>query len=89
MGIVTRKVNFGNQWTVDTNGKWYAVNSATFTGDATANINYRKDYSGGVEGNQFYLRNCGFFDDFTTLKTNLLRKQGDKPHPQIDFAQLP
>lgn len=88
-GNVTRKVNFGNQWTVDTNGKWYAVNNATFTGDATANINYRKDYSGGVEGKQFYLRNCGFFDDFTLLKSPLMRKPSDKPHPQIDFAQLP
>lgn len=88
MGTVTRKVLFGNQWLKDTRGKWYAINNALFTGDATAKINYRKDYSGGVNGNQFYLRNCGFFDDFTILKSKLTRKQ-DTQSPTIDFEKLP
>jgi len=88
MGTVTRKVLFGNQWLRDTEGKWYAINNALFTGDATAKINYRKDYSGGVNGDQFYLRNCGFFDDFTILKTKLTRKQ-DTQSPVIDFDRLP
>lgn len=89
MGTLTRKVNFGNQWAIDTNGKWYAVNDAQFTADATANINYRKDYSGGVNGNQFYLRNCGFFNDFTPIKTQLKREPTGKSHPDIDFNKLP
>jgi hypothetical protein len=60
-----------------------------FTADATANINYRKDYSGGVEGNRFYLRNCGFFNDFTMLKTNLTKQQSINQPPVINFNKLP
>jgi hypothetical protein len=89
MGDVTRKVFFGNQWIKGTKGQWLPVNSALFTGDATANINYRKDYSGGVEGGLFYLRNCGFFNDFTTLKSNLTRQQVISQPPTIDISQLP
>lgn len=89
MGTVTRKVFFGNQWTMDTAGKWYPITSAIFTADATANINYRKDYSGGVEKNLFYLRNCGFFNDFTTMKTSLSTEPSGKAHPEIDFKKLP
>jgi len=88
MGNVTRKVFFGNQWVRDTKGNWLPVNNAQFTGDATANINYRKDYSGGVENNLFYLRNCGFFNDLTTLKLNLTKQQTVKQWPQIDFEKL-
>ncbi len=89
MGTVTRKVFFGNQWVADSSGNWYALTNVLFTGDATANINYRKDYSGGVDGNRFYLRNCGFFDDFTKLKTPLVRQSTSGNHPAIDFTKLP
>lgn len=89
MGTVTRKVFFGNQWAIDTAGKWYPITNALFTGDATAKINYRKDYSGGVNDGLFYLRNCGFFDDFTLLKTDLNRKQVITNHPEVDFQKLP
>jgi len=88
-GNITRKVFFGNQWIKDASGKWYPVNNAQFTGDATANINYRKDYSGGVNNDLFYLRNCGFFNDFTTLKINLTKQQSIKQPPQINFEKLP
>jgi len=89
MGTAQRRVNFGNGWIVDTSGKWFSLTQALFTGDATANINYRKDYGGGVEGNRFYLRNCGFFDDFAPLKTILTRQQTSSSHPDIDFSKLP
>jgi len=88
-GNITRKVFFGNQWVKDAAGKWLAINNAQFTGDATANINYRKDYSGGVTNDLFYLRNCGFFNDFTTLKIILTKRQTVKQPPQIDFEKLP
>jgi len=87
-GTAQRKVLFGNQWVIDTAGRWYPLIEALFTGDATANMNYRKDYSGGVQGSQFYLRNCGFFDDFTVLRSPLMREQPEQPHPQIDFKKL-
>jgi hypothetical protein len=88
-GDKTRKVLFGNQWIVDIEGKWYPLNNALFTGDNTAKINYRKDYAGGVQENQFYLRNCGFFDDFTALKTPLKTEATAKPHPKVDLSKLP
>jgi hypothetical protein len=89
MGTVQRKVFFGNGWIKDTSGKWYPLTKALFTGDATANINYRKDYDGGVKGDLFYLRNCGLFNDFAPLKTNLIRQQSGKTNPDIDFSKLP
>ena len=82
-GNVQRRVFFGNEWVRDTNGKWYSLNDALFTGDATANINYRKDYDGGVKNNLFYLRNCGFFNDFTPVKTNLTRQSSKQPDLQL------
>jgi hypothetical protein len=88
-GDKTRKVLFGNQWIVDIEGKWYPLNDALFTGDNTAKVNYRKDYAGGVQGDKFYLRNCGFFDDFVPLKTSFTKASSAKPHPQIDFNKLP
>ncbi|MDN3547464.1 DUF3472 domain-containing protein [Mucilaginibacter aquaedulcis] len=89
MGTAQRRVNFGNGWVVDTSGKWFPLTQALFTGDATANINFRKDYGGGVQGNQFYLRNCGFFNDFAPLKTVLTMEQANINHPDIDFSKLP
>jgi hypothetical protein len=88
-GDVTRQVYFGNQWVIDSDGTWYPIDRALFTGDATANINYRKDYSGGVQLDKFYLRNCGFFNDYTLLKTMLERVPSTTPHPEIDFNKLP
>ncbi|WP_183561031.1 DUF3472 domain-containing protein [Mucilaginibacter sp. SP1R1] len=89
MGNKQRKAFYGNQWIVDTAGNWYPITKALFTGDQTANINFRKDYSGGVNGNRFYLRNGGFFDDFTPLKTILTKTQSENKHPDIDFTKLP
>jgi hypothetical protein len=88
-GNQTRSVFFGNQWIVDIDGKWYPLDKALFTGDATATINYRKDYAGGVNGGLFYLRNGGFFNDFTPLRTELQKSLTEKVHPQIDFSKLP
>jgi hypothetical protein len=88
-GDKSRQVFFGNQWVADTDGKWYPLNEALFTGDNTAKVNYRKDYAGGVQGDQFYLRNCGFFDDFVPLKTPFTKAASAKNHPAIDFTKLP
>lgn len=88
-GDKTRKVLFGNQWVVDIGGKWYTLNDALFTGDETAKINYRKDYAGGVQGDRFYLRNCGFFNGFTPLKTSFTKTPSAQKHPDVDFSKLP
>nr|WP_198160640.1 DUF3472 domain-containing protein [Pedobacter panaciterrae] len=88
-GDQSRKANYKNQWAVDAEGNWHEVTEATFTADATARENYRKDYAGGTDGSAFFLKNCGFFNDFTPIKTSLQRKPSGKEHPEIDFKKLP
>ncbi|MES1219028.1 MAG: DUF3472 domain-containing protein [Bacteroidota bacterium] len=86
-GTHTRKAFYSNQWIVDKSGNWKAIRKMTFTGDATAKKGYRRDYSGGVEKDAFFLRNCGFFNDSTRLKSQFTHSV--KPsHPVIDFSSL-
>ena len=87
-GDVERRVMFSNQWIKDTTGNWIELTRARFTGDNTAVKGYRMDYGGGVSGSSFFLRNCGFFRDYTKLNSILERKTGGK-HPDIDFNALP
>ena len=88
-GLKERKVNFGNQWAIDTEGNWYEITAATFTADNTAKQNFRKDYAGGVSGKVFYLRNCGFFNDHAVLNQTFKRELTAKVHPKINFSKLP
>lgn len=87
-GDKSRKVYFGNQWICTNNGIWQPINAATFTTDNTGNVAYRKDYAGGVANGYFFLRNCGFFNDFTTPKTTFAIT-GKSIKPDIDFKKLP
>lgn len=89
MGDQERSGNYQNQWAIDSKGNWHEVTGATFTVDATASINYRKDYAGGTREKAFYLKNCGFFNDFTPKNTEFKRAVSGKPHPVIDFSKLP
>lgn len=66
-GGITRMAYYHNQWAIDAKGHWTQLNEAKFTGDNTARKGYRKDYAGGLENERFYLKNCGFFDEFTEL----------------------
>jgi hypothetical protein len=87
-GDKTRKAFFTNQWIGDTVNNWLELTKAMYTGDATANANYRKDYAGGVDVTGFYLQNGGFFDDYKMLRTFIDRKPlGVKPI--IDLDKLP
>lgn len=88
-GLLERKVNFGNQWAIDTEGNWHEITAATFTADNTAKQNFRKDYAGGLSGQVFYLRNCGFFDDHVVYNQVFKRESAAKVHPSIDFQELP
>lgn len=87
-GHIERYANFGNQWAITNKGQWHEVTNIKFTADNTANMNYRKDYAGGVSGEAFYLRNCGFFDDFTATKKMFSRKSTLQSKPVIDFSLL-
>ena len=87
-GNVSREANYTNQWAFDSQKGWIEIIKITFSADATARIGYRKDYAGGLKGQEFYLKNCGFFDDNVEIKTTFERplKNGK---PQIDFQSLP
>ncbi|MCU7552578.1 DUF3472 domain-containing protein [Chitinophagaceae bacterium LB-8] len=87
-GNINRKVLFANQWVRDAKGNWFELTKARFTGDNTARIGYRKDYAGGLEGDTFYLRNCGFFNTNTPLDTRFERPHSGK-QPVITFEKLP
>ena len=86
-GFITRKAYYGNQWVVHKDGQWKPLTKMMFTGDATAQKGYRLDYSGGEENNLFFLRNCGFFDDNTKLRSQFEHKPSQTP-PSVDLGSL-
>ncbi|MGV3656633.1 MAG: DUF3472 domain-containing protein [Chitinophagaceae bacterium] len=87
-GNIERKVLFSNQWVRDREGAWHELTKARFTGDNTAAKRYRMDYAGGISNDTFYLRNCGFFSNYTTLNSWFERKATNR-QPQIDLKALP
>jgi hypothetical protein len=46
------------------------------------------DYQGGVDKGAFYLKNGGFFNDYTTPRKIFTRSTTGKK-PEIDFSKLP
>lgn len=88
MGDKERKVLFNNQWICDSKGNWTELNTASFTTDNTGRVNYRKDYAGGTVDGAFYLRNCGFFSNFTPAKTIFTREKTNQK-PNVDLSRLP
>ncbi len=87
-GDQTRMAIYGNPWVRDTSGLWTPISSAKFTADQTARKRFRLDYAGGVIGNYFYLKNCGFFIPSTTIDT-FFNIEKSTIVPVIDFTQLP
>ena len=87
-GDLSRKVLFNNQWVCDDKGIWSEINSARFTNDNTGVKEYRMDFAGGSENGSFYLKNGGFFNDFTIPKTTFTRVLTNKK-PEINFNNLP
>jgi hypothetical protein len=87
-GNVTRKGIYSNQWIYNTEKKWIEITKMKFTADATARKESRMDYSGGAENQSFYLQNCGFFSETTTIDSFFERKPTGIP-PIINFEDLP
>ena len=87
-GDTSRKVLFNNQWYCDDKGNWFEIDSARFTTDNTGNKGYRMDYSGGMDKDFFYLKNGGFFNDYTKTQSIFTRPLGQHK-PNIDFNKLP
>ncbi|MTH14228.1 DUF3472 domain-containing protein [Flavobacterium sp. LC2016-01] len=87
-GDLSRRVLFNNQWVCDEKGVWTEINSARFTTDNTGAKGYRMDFAGGLENDSFYLKDGGFFNNFTTPKTIFTRPLNNKK-PEINFNALP
>ncbi|MCG2588851.1 DUF3472 domain-containing protein [Rhodohalobacter sulfatireducens] len=87
-GNITRKGNYSNHWIYTTDNEWIEINKIKFTADATARKESRMDYAGGVEGDQFYLKNCGFFSKTTPIDSFFERDAGGES-PFINFDDLP
>lgn len=87
-GDTPRKAFYKNQWIYNTDGEWTESTSARFTADATARAGHRMDFAGGVEGEAYFMKNCGFFDDYTPIDSQFERASVNT-HPQIDFEALP
>lgn len=91
MGFEMRKVYFGNQWAVTTDGCWIELTEGVFTIDNTGNSGIRLDYDGGEEQGRFYLRNCGFFDGTVPYGARFSRPAtGAAPRVDLDaLAGIP
>jgi len=87
-GNVERQVEFTNQWVRSSSGHWIELNKAKFTGDNTAKKKFRMDYGGGIHQNSFYLRNGGFFNDYTGLNQIFVRPLNGQA-PEINLNDLP
>lgn len=87
-GDLSRCVLFNNQWICDEKGSWTEINAAQFTTDNTGAKGYRMDFAGGLEKDAFYLKDGGFFNNYTTPKTVFTRSLHNKK-PEIDFSKLP
>lgn len=87
-GNVTRKGLYSNQWVYNTKKQWIEITKMKFTADATARKESRMDYSGGAENQSFFLKNCGFFDETTTIDSYFERKEIGIA-PVINFEELP
>lgn len=87
-GNVERQVEFTNQWVRSSSGKWTELNKAKFTGDNTARKKFRMDYGGGIHQKSFYLRNCGFFNDYSELN-QIIERPSNGREPSIKLDGLP
>lgn len=87
-GNTTRMGLFANQWICDTSGRWHELTDAMLTADNTARKKNRLDFTGGVENGQFFLKNCGFFNETGELEKVFSRPPTGKA-PDVDFRKLP
>lgn len=85
-GVLERKALYENQWAYDAAG-WHELTKIIFTADNTARKENRVDYSGGVENDVFYLKNCGFTNDQVLIDSKFERSARGKK-PSINFSRL-
>ncbi len=88
-GYLERRVLCTNQWVCDVDGTWHELTEARFTVDATGGQGHRLDFSGGLAGQGFFLRNGGFFSENVLPNQSFHRPSQPAGKPQIDFSKLP
>ena len=88
MGYINRKAYYCNQWARTADGRWVPLARGRFTCDTTGHYRHRLDYTGGVEGEGFFLSMGGFFDEFMTSGTWFEREGNVTEAPDIDFSTL-
>lgn len=89
LGYVGRRCENGNIWVVDTQGKWHECLQARFSVDPTGGNRHRLDFTGGADGNHFFMRNCGFFNETGKPGEVFTRVSTADQKPEIDFTKLP
>ncbi|KAA8484052.1 uncharacterized protein DUF5077 [Arcticibacter tournemirensis] len=87
-GNLVRIAYYKNQWIAGKNGEWHELNQITLTADAAARNKLRADYAGGTKDGQFYLMNCGFFDQFIPFD-QVFERPLYSEKPIVDFNKLP
>lgn len=84
MGYLTRKVNFGNQWSRDVSGQWHELTQGRFTCDDTGRHGGRVDFAGGADGKQFFLKSFGFFNECVAPDQSFTRSTNGNVPPITD-----
>ena len=88
-GHIGRQSRYGNVWVCDVTGEWHECTRARFSVDATGGGRHRLDFTGGSDGENFFMRNCGFFSETGRPGEVFTRKSTADQRPKIDFDALP
>lgn len=90
-GHLHRRSRHHNVWVRDVGGQWHRCPAARFSVDATGGGGHRLDFGGGVDGDGWFMENCGFFSGQIKAGTQfeLPASPQPLPAPAIDFDQLP
>jgi hypothetical protein len=88
-GYIGRRAFYGNVWVCDVDGQWHECTKARFSVDATGGGRHRLDFTGGADDKQFFLRNCGFFNETGRPGETFTRQVTGTSGPGIDLESLP
>lgn len=88
-GHIGRRAFYGNVWVCDTSGEWHESTRARFSVDATGNGRHRLDFTGGSDGNRFFMRNCGFFNETGRPGETFTRDSAASEKPDFELDNLP
>ncbi len=86
-GNLTRQGFYGNVWVRDIDGNWHECTEATFSVDPTGKDRHRMDYTGGSDGNRFFMKNCGFFAE-PGRPGDVFTRTAVGQAPTLDFTAL-